>query len=168
MKIKIGFAVFIILIFTSSCKAKYSMENLNIGEAKSFQVNLFENNAHIIEPGLHQNFTQTLQEIIQNKTGLELVNSNGDLFYDGEITEYRISPTTATAQNTAAQNRLTISVKVHFLNKEKENTEFDKSFSFFYDYSGNQELLGDLKETAHKEIFNRLTQDILLASLDDW
>ena len=48
------------------------------------------------------------------------VNSNGDLVYEGEITDYRISPTTATAESTAAQNRLTIAVKIRFFNRKNE------------------------------------------------
>lgn len=168
MKFKINLLVLFLLVFATNCKVKYSPSNLNVGDAKNFQVTLFENNAPIVEPGIHQDFTKMLQDKIQNQTGLELVNSNADLSYEGEIIEYRISPTTATAQNIAAQNRLTVSVKVHFINKTKEEAEFEKSFSFFYDYPGNQQLVGNLKETVHKEIFSRLTQDILLASLDDW
>lgn len=164
------FEISLLFLFTlaTSCKVKYSSKNLNIGDAKSFQVNLFQNNTSLVEPGLHQDFTRALQEQIQNQTGLELVNSGSDLFYEGEIIEYRISPTTATAQNTAAQNRLTITVKVHFINNSRDDTEFDRSFSFFYDYDGIKQLDGSLKSTAHKEIFDRLTQDIVLASLDDW
>ena len=70
---------------------------------------------HQVEPGIDRDFTIALQDLIVNQTNLELVNSNGDLVYEGEITEYRISPTTATAENTAAQNRLTIGVNCTFL-----------------------------------------------------
>jgi hypothetical protein len=55
-----------------------------------------------------------------NQTNLDLVKSNGDIIYEGEIVEYRIAPTTATANNTAAQNRLTISVNVRFINTNDE------------------------------------------------
>jgi len=51
---------------------------------------------------------------------LNLTGSNGDLLYEGEITEYRITPMTATADQKAAQNRLTISVNVRFSNKIKK------------------------------------------------
>lgn len=168
MKFTKLYLILFLAVSTLSCKSKYSLSNLNIGDAKSFDVNLFQNTSSFLEPNLHQDFTRALQDAIQNQTGLELVNMDGDLFYEGEIIEYRISPTTPTTKNTAAQNRLTISVKVHFINNSKINSEFDKSFTFFYDYDGKKQLTGNLKSTAHEEIFNRLTQDILLASLDDW
>ncbi|AEH01383.1 LptE family protein [Lacinutrix sp. 5H-3-7-4] len=160
----------IILAITTTLLAcgAYSFTGGDVGEAKTFQVNYFQNNAQLIEPGLERDFTIALQDLIQDQTNLELVNSNGDLVYEGEITEYRISPTTATANNTAAQNRLTISVNVRFFNKTKEDADFEKRFSFFYDYAGSSLPSTAIKATAFEEIFERLTQDIFNASLADW
>ena len=146
----------------------YSFTGADVGDAKTFQVNYFQNNAAIIEPGLDRDFTLALQDLIQNQTNLSLVNSNGDLVYEGTITDYRISPTNATANSTAAQNRLTVTVSVNFINKKKEEADFEKSFSFFYDYAGSAQLIGSQKDTAFEEIFERLTQDIFNASLADW
>ncbi len=146
----------------------YSFTGADVGEAKTFQVNYFQNSALLVEPGLDRDFTLALQDLIQNQTNLSLVNSNGDLVYEGEITEYRISPTAATSNSTAAQNRLTIGVKVNFINKKKEDADFEKNFSFFYDYAGSAQLIGSQKDTAFEEIFERLTQDIFNASLADW
>lgn len=147
----------------------YSFSGISLSpDTKTFQVNYFQNNAPLIEPGLERDFKIALEEVILNQTNLDLVRSNGDIVYEGEITEYRISPTTATANNTAAQNRLTIAVKVHFFDKNDPDAEFDQRFSFFYDYPGSAQLLGSQKETAHAEIFERLTQDIINASLAKW
>ncbi|WP_445736838.1 LPS assembly lipoprotein LptE [Mariniflexile sp.] len=135
---------------------------------KTYQVNRFENNALLVEPGLERDFKIALEDLIQNQTNLTLVQSNGDLVYEGEITEYRISPTTATSENTAAQNRLTISVKVRFFNKKKEDDDLEQTFSFFKDYPGSAQLVGAQKATAHEEIFERITQDIFNATLAKW
>lgn len=135
---------------------------------KTYQVNRFENTALLVEPGLELAFKLALEDLIQNQTNLTLVQSNGDLVYEGEITEYRISPTTATSQNTAAQNRLTISVKLRFFNRKKEEDDLEQTFSFFYDYPGSEQLIGSQKATAHEEIFERLTQDIFNATLAKW
>lgn len=163
---------YIILLAISSavlgCGA-YSFTGASIpADVKSFQVNRFENTALLIEPGLERDFKITLEDLIQNQTNLSLVPSNGDLVYEGEITDYRISPTTATSQNTAAQNRLTISVKIRFFNRKKEEDDLEQSFSFFYDYPGSSQLVGGQKTTAHEEIFERLTQDIFNATLAKW
>lgn len=137
-------------------------------DAKTFQVNYFQNTAELIEPGIERTFTQELQKIIQNQTNLNLTSTNGDLVYEGEITEYRISPMTATADQKAAQNRLSISVRVRFYNKNKEADNFEKTFSFYYDYSGTDQLVGSQLTSALDEIFTRITQDIFNESLAKW
>ncbi|MCK7590121.1 LPS assembly lipoprotein LptE [Subsaxibacter sp. CAU 1640] len=148
---------------------KYSFTGASIPEGTtSFQVNYFQNNAPLIEPGLERDFTLALQDLILNQTSLDLVKSGGDLTYEGEITEYRISPTTATADNRAAQNRLTISVNVRFYDKNDSDAEMEQRFSFFYDYPGQAQLVGSQKDTAHQEIFERITQDIFNATLAKW
>ena len=136
--------------------------------AKSFQVHFFQNNAELIEPGLDIDFTNALQDIIVNQTSLNLVNSGGEILYEGEIVEYRIAPMTATAQNTAAQNRLTIGVNVRYFNTLDEEKNFEQRFSFFFDYPAGAQLVGSTKDEAFEVIFERLTQDIINASLADW
>ncbi|WP_445954782.1 LptE family protein [Yeosuana sp.] len=163
---------YIVLFLTSvlvlSCGA-YSFTGASISsDTKTFQVNYFQNNAILIEPQLDWDFTNALIDLLQNQTNLNLIKSNGDIVYEGEITEYRISPTTATSENTAAQNRLTIGVKVHFMDKHDEEAEFEQTFSFYYDYPGSSELIGSVKAAAIAEIFERITQDIFNASLAKW
>jgi len=146
----------------------YSFTGYKPSDAKTYQVNYFQNTAQLIEPGLERDFKIALEDLIQNQSNLELVNSNGDLVYEGEITEYRISPTTATAQNTAAQNRLTIGVNLRFYNKTKEDADFERRFTFFYDYAGSSLPSASIKAAAFDEIFERITQDIFNATLADW
>ena len=126
---KMKYLKYILLAFIAfsinSCSV-YNFTGTGKIDAKTFQVNYFQNNAPLIEPGIERTFTQELQNLIQNQTNLNLVTSGGDLTYEGEIVDYRISPTTATADITAAQSRLTITVMVRFSNKNKETDDFDK------------------------------------------
>ena len=159
----------ILILFTTSCSVKYSLTGASISsETKTFQVNYFQNNAPLIEPGIERDFTNKLIDLLINQTSLELVKSNGDLTYEGEIVEYRISPTTATANNTAAQNRLTVGVNIRFYDKNDSEADFEKRFSFYYDYPGNVQLIGGQRDTALDEIFERITQDVFNASLAKW
>jgi hypothetical protein len=160
--------ILIILTLFSSCGVYNFTGTTGKIDAKTFQVNYFQNTAELIEPGIERTFTQELQKIIQNQTNLNLTNTNGDLVYEGEITEYRISPMSATADQKAAQNRLSISVRVRFFNKNKEADNFEKTFSFFYDYTGTDQLVGSQLTSALDEIFTRITQDIFNDSLAKW
>lgn len=159
--------IFILAFSINGCSV-YNFTGTGKIDAKTFQVNYFQNTAELIEPGIDLSFTRKLQDLIQNQTNLNLVNSNGDLMYDGEITEYRITPMQATADQRAAQNRLTIAVMVRFTNKNKEADNFEKRFSFFFDYSGQNQPVGAQLTEALDTIFERITQDIFNESLAKW
>ena len=161
------FAALVILISFSDCSV-YNFTGTGKIDAETFQVNYFQNTAEVVEPGIERTFTLRLQDLIQNQTNLSLTNSNGDLLYEGEITQFRITPMTATANQLAAQNRLTITVNVRFVNRKKEDDNFEKPFSFYYDYPGDELLTGPVLTAALEEIYERITQDIFNASLAKW
>lgn len=146
----------------------YSFTGADTGNAETFQVNFFQNNAPIVEPGIDRDFTLALQDLIQNQTNLGLTNSNADLIYEGEITQYYVAPMTATSNDRAAQQRLTIAVNVRFFNTLEPEKDFEKKFSFYFDFDANAQLTGGVKDEAVNEIFVRLTQDIFNESLTDW
>ena len=143
----------------SSCGI-YNFTGGSTGNAKTFQVNFFQNRAPLIEPGMDREFTFYLQDLINNQTNLSLTNSNGDLVYEGEITN-------ATADQRAAQNRLTVTVNVRFTNNKEEDKDFEKQFSHYYDFPANAQL-SSVKSAAFEAIFERIGQDIFNASLANW
>ena len=170
---KFKLIIFSILLALSlnSCGV-YNFTGGDIGTATTFSVPRFQNYAtqnpgSVFEPGLERDFTQALQDRILNQTSLDLASSDGDLLYEGEIVEYRISPMSATAQQTAAQNRLSMAVNVRFYNKTKEDADFEQRFSFFYDFPAATQPSA-IKSEALEIIFERITQDIFNASLADW
>ena len=169
MKSLFATVIAFIALLSISCSVKYSFTGASIStKTKSFQVNYFQNNSTLVEPGIDRDFTNKLIDLLINQTSLELVKTDGDLIFEGEIVEYRISPTTATANNTAAQNRLTIGINVRFFDKNDSESDFEKRFSFYYDYPGNSQLIGSQKEIAVDEIFERITQDIFNEALAKW
>jgi hypothetical protein len=168
IKQKILVVVWLILWVAQGC-GYYSFTGASVApNINTFQVNFFRNNAPIIEPGIDREFTQRLQDLISSQTRLNLTNNNGDLIYEGEIVDFYISPMTATAQNTAAQNRLTIVVNVRFYDTKNPENDLEQRFSFYSDYPAQSQLVGAVKENALDEIFERLTQDIFSATLAKW
>ena len=173
MTLNYKFIYLLLFVFIIKSCGNYSFTGASIPEGtESFQVNFFENEAgnsmgSIFEPGLDRDFTIALQDILQNQTNLQLVSSDGDLIYEGEITEYRVSPMTATSNLQASQNRLTVGINVRFTNLKKEDDNFERRFTFYYDYPAEVQLL-NVKSEAHDIIFERITQDIFNASLGNW
>ena len=173
MTLNFKFIYLLLFVFIIKSCGNYSFTGASIPEGtESFQVNFFENEAgnsmgSIFEPGLDRDFTIALQDILQNQTNLQLVSSDGDLIYEGEITEYRVSPMTATSNLQASQNRLAVGINVRFTNLKKEDDNFERRFTFYYDYPAEVQLL-NVKSEAHDIIFERITQDIFNASLAKW
>jgi hypothetical protein len=160
------------MIITEGCGI-YSFTGASIPPGvTTFQVNFFENLAgnrpgSTVEPGLDNDFTNALQDIIINQTTLNLVSEDGQLVYEGEIIKYSVTPMSATAEITAAQNRLQMTVDFRFFNIKKEEDNFEKKYSFFYDFPAELQVY-DVIDTAHKEIFDRITQDIFNDTLAKW
>ncbi len=146
----------------------YSFTGGNTGDAKTIQIDFFPNQAPLTEPTLSQRFTQDLQDLFTRQTNLTLVKSDGDLQFEGEIVDYRVTPMSAIANQTAAQNRLTIAVNVRFTNKLNEKDDFEKQFSFYSDYGASQQLSGTLLESVLEEILTRIHQDIFNTSVAKW
>lgn len=166
-KYNIQYTAILLCLLLTSCKY-YNFTGTGKIDADSFQVNYFQNNAEIIEPGIERTFTLALQDLIQNQTSLTLTNSGGDLVYEGEIVDFRIAPMTATADQRAAQNRLTVSVLVRFTNNRDEEQSFERRFSHYHDYTGTEQLVGSQLTQALEQIYERITQDIFNASLAKW
>jgi hypothetical protein len=164
------FIIIITLSFSFLLKSCgiYNFTGASPVNAKTFQVNYFQNNAPLVEPGIERTFTLELQDIIQSQTNLNLVSQGGELIYEGEIVDYRITPMTATADQRAAQNRLTITVMVRFTNRNKEDDNFEKRFSHYDDFDANQQLVGSQLNKSLDVIFERITQDIFNESLAKW
>lgn len=166
---KLSILIIFVLTFTIQSCGIYSFTGTNLHpDVKTVQIDYFPNNAILVEPTLSTVFTLALQDKFLTQTNLELVKSNGDLQFEGEITGYKINPMTATAEQTAAQNRITITVNVRFYNNKLEEDNFERSFSFYYDFEGDESLTGTLLEDAYEEILERITQDIFNASVAKW
>ncbi len=167
------YVVTALLVLGSFSCGIYSFTGASIpAGTETFQVNFFENQAgnrpgSTVEPGLDQEFTIALQDRILNLTNLSLTNSNGDLVYEGEIVEFSITPMSATAEIKAAQNRLTMGVNLRYFNTKNEEDDFEKKYSFFYDFPADQQFY-DVRDNALDEIFERITQDIFNETLAKW
>jgi hypothetical protein len=167
-KIFIKFIGFVLIVGSVQSCGVYNFTGAGPINAKTFQVNFFQNNAPLIEPGFDRDFTFALQDFINNQTNLSLVSSNGELVFEGEIVEYRVSPMTATADQLAAQSRLSVTINVRFINNNKEGENTEKRFSHFHDFPANEQLIGTRLNAAKKEIFERITQDIFSETLSKW
>lgn len=146
----------------------YSFTGASISpEAETVSVAYFPNNAPMVQPTLSNTFTESLKDKFISQTNLDLLNDNGDLHFEGSITGYKVKPIAIQANETAAQNRLTISVKVAFTNAFDEENNFSKSFSRFADYSSTQDLSA-IETELIEQIVGELTEDVFNKAVANW
>jgi hypothetical protein len=164
---KIIISIFILTGFTT-CKINYSFSGVNISkDIKTYQVDFFPNNADLVVPGLNDDFRNMLIDQIDQKTNLTLVNNNGDLVFQGEITDYYIEPVSLTADQTAAQNRLTIKIKIDYTNTKNEEDDISKTYSWYYDYDAGLTRY-DVESDAHKEILEHIIDYLFKDTITKW
>lgn len=166
IKAKIAVLVLTLAVVCQGCGI-YSFSGASIpAEAKTVSVDYFPNHAQLVNPLLSDNLTTALRDAMNSQTTLDLIETGGDLAFEGEITDYRTTPVAITGQ-TAAMNRLTITVKVRFSNRIDDTKDFEQSFSRYEDYPSNQDLMS-VQEALTATIVEQLVEDIFNKALVNW
>jgi len=164
------FSILIIILFTfsQSCKVSYSFTGATINpEIKTFSIQYFDNRAPLVQPQLSQVFTDALREKLQGQTSLNLVTGYGDVDFSGEIRNYETRPQAITSDESAALNRLTITVRVKYTNEIEPEKSFDTNFSRFQDYSSSEDL-SNVEDALIKLIVEDLMEDIYNKAFVNW
>lgn len=157
----------VMLISIGGCGV-YSFTGASISpETKTISIQRFPNNAMTVEPTLSQKFTDALRDKFSRETNLTVIDKSGDLQIEGAITGYRTSPVAIQGDETAALNRLTITIEVTFVNTIDDSKSFKSTFSRFEDYPSTQNL-NEVQETLIDQINEVLVQDIFDKAVVNW
>ena len=157
-----------LMLSLSSCGI-YSFSGTSIQpDVNTVTINLFEYKALKVNPTLSNYLTEGLKNRFRTMTRLEQVEMDGDLEISGEVTGYNVSASSITADEVAASNKLTISVKVSFINRKHPEDDFtDKSFSNYSEYDSTLSI-DAVEANLTAEIVEKLVEDIFNASVAQW
>ena len=157
-------AIFLIV----SCVGGYSFTGASIPpDAKTISIQNFPNYASLVNPQLSQVLTDGLRNAFSSQTSLNLVDYDGDLDIKGEITNYTMQPTAITGNDQAAMNRLTITIKVVFVNTKDPNANFEQSFSRYKEFSAQMNFSA-VESSLVEEIVNELIDDVFNKAVVNW
>lgn len=149
-------------------KVSYSFSGVNISpDIQTVTVDYFPNRAPVVQAQLSQLFTDALIDKIQSNTSLELLPSGGDVAFSGEIRNYETRPTAITGDETAARNRLTISIKVVYTNNIEPDASFESNFSRYEEYDSSQNL-ADVENELIDLIIENILEDIFNKAFVNW
>jgi hypothetical protein len=164
-----------LILLATSCgvSVNYSMSG-STTSAKTISITEFYNNTELGQANMGQTFTNQLKTYIIQNSSISVVQQEGELQMDGEITDYRLTPIAPTATgdpnqvNYASSTRLTITVKASYVNTIDETMSFrDRTFSFYKDFPNDQNFT-DVEEQYTRQIFERIINDIFNASVANW
>ena len=158
----------LVLPLVSACGI-YSFTGTSIQpDVQTITINYFEYKALKVNPSLSNDLTEAVKDQFRKLTRLSQVDMDGDLEISGEITGYDVRATAVTANEVAAQNRLTVTIKISFENKKYPEDSFEnKSFSAYEDYDSMQDL-GSVEAQLCEEIVKKLVDEIFNATVAQW
>lgn len=168
VKIAAAVSALVLTAFIVRSCGIYSFSGTSIQpDVKTVTINYFEYKALKVNPSLSNDLTEAMKDKFRKLTKLEQVDLDGDLELSGEVTGYDVKATAVTANEVAAQNRLTVSVKVTFTNRKYPEDDFEKSFSAYADYDSTQSL-DAVEASLCEEIIEKIVEDVFNASVANW
>lgn len=170
-------AFFFLSLLLGGCGV-YSFTGANISpDIKTISIQTFYDEVGTGPPNLSQLFTEKIRDYYQQNTSLTLVPNEGDLQLEGSITGYRLTPMAPRASGSqnfndadiAALQRLTITIRVTYLNTQDDSYDFEgQNFSFYQDYDPEKEDFNSIEATLVEEIYDAIILDIFNASVANW
>ena len=152
------------------CLPRYTFNGASIdyNTYRTISFGDFPIRAALLFPPLQQLFENRMIDMIEQQTRLQVIdNVNSDLRMEGEITGYSLSPQAIGEDAYASQTRLTITVRIKYINNRKPELSKDQTFTAYRDFSSS-EMLTDVQDQLCNEITKDLADLIFNATLGDW
>ncbi|MDE6136528.1 MAG: hypothetical protein K2F97_03545 [Muribaculaceae bacterium] len=158
-----------LLVAVPACKISYSLNGsaLDYTVYKTIRVAQFPIRDALVYPPLQQTFENELLDYISRNTRLQTTDGAADLELEGEITTYNLTPQAVTENAFASQTRLTIGVRVKYINNKDDKKSIDQTFSAYRDFDATL-MLTDVQDQLCEEISEELVNLIFNATLGDW
>jgi hypothetical protein len=158
-----------VILLVNACSMSYSFTGASIPpQVQTIRIEQFPNNSLLVNPTLTVEFTDQLRSKFQSQTNLNIVTQGGDLVIEGEISDYGTSPAAIQGDDRAALNRLTITVKVTFVNTFDETQSFNnQTFSRYVDYPSDVDL-NAISDEYVLEVIEILVDDIFNKTVVNW
>lgn len=162
------FLIYFIGLSLVSCKPRISLSGSTMPEGtRTVSVGYFANEAPLSPPNMPQIFSEKLRDMVSRQTPLSLVSSNGDVQFEGSISDFQLSPVSVQAGDVVSKNRLTITVRVKYTVLNDEKLNYEENFTRFADFDGNANF-STVQNELMNEISRQICEDIFNKSFNNW
>ena len=164
---KSSVGLLLVMLLFVSCEIRYSFSGGQFSGAKTFSVSYLKPQTALASPTYSQRLTENFKDVMLSQSPLSLSETNGDLQFEGSVTNYVVAPMAIQSNETASLTRLSITVKIKYTNPLEPDLNFEKSFTKFADFAATESLFA-VQEDLWKQINDQLAQEIYNASVGNW
>lgn len=164
----------IVLVLTTAfllhgCAISIKMNGASIdyNKTKSISIAEFPNRAPLVYPPLSNEFSEALRDLYARQTRLNIINNNGDLQIEGEITGYDLAPMAVAADSYAAETKLTITIRVRFTNTKTPEESFEKTYTAYQSFDASKQL-ADVQEELCTTMITEISESIFNDTVAKW
>jgi hypothetical protein len=163
------YIIYILVLVVTGCSIGYRFNaaSIDYNTVSSIYIGDFPNRAALVYPPLSALFSEKMKDKFVTKTKLDLVNENGNLNIDGEITSYELSPTAVKEDAWASETRLTVTLRVKFVNEKNPNKNFERNFSAYREFPATS-MLTEVENQLCEEIIEEIVDGVFNATVADW
>lgn len=162
------YAISSVLILFVSCSISYQFEggSVNYESTKTIHIADFPNRTPFYSP-MSSMFNLAIRKRFVEQTRLKEVSNNADIEIEGEITNFDVAGMAVKGDAYSSQTRLTITIRVQYVNNKEAGKNVDQSFSAFQEFSSTKSI-NDVQDDLVKKILDELVDMIYNATIANW
>lgn len=161
-----------VTLFIISCKVSYQFNGASIDYnlVKTIEIKDFPNQAATVYPALSQVFTETVRDHFTKNTKLNFTTENPDIELEGEIIRYDLTAQAVKEQENgifASETRLTMSVKIRYINNKKPEENKEETITSYRDFSSNL-MFTEVQDQLIEELSKDIADQIFNVTMSNW
>lgn len=168
-KLKVLIYILPLMIILQGCTISYKFNGsaINYDIYRTIDITEFPIRAALVYPPLQQTFENKLLDYVTRQTKLQEIDGPADIEMSGEITGYSLSPQAVGSDAYATETRLTISVRVKYVDNKNPTNNLDQTFTAYRQFSSSL-MLTDVQDDLCNQISEELVNLIFNATLGNW
>ena len=156
-----------VLLSACAISYKFNGSSINYDKVKTISIADFPIKSAYVYAPLGTKFNEELKDIFIRQTRLQMVNRDGDLDIEGEITGYNQYNQAVKADGYSSETKLVLTVNVRFVNNTDHEEDFEQQFSAFRTYDSSQ-MLTAVQDDLIAQMVKEITDQIFNATVANW
>ena len=159
-----------LVLVLQGCAISYKFNGASIDYSTTHSISVadFPNNAALVYPPLSNDLSEGIRDLYQRQTRLQILRKGGDLELEGEITGYTLTPMSITAADSySSETKLTLIVRVRFINNVAPEESFDKTYSAYQTFDSSR-LLTDVQDELCRTMITEIAENIYNDTVAKW